>query len=248
MKQPPKFLAATILAVTAASASATPSTTLWTPATTYTQPYLVPHLTYDSYVAEQGAMANDYGLTIGVLPFEKLQGEVGVDVFLPGYVANGVYLNGKLTLPEGAFAAWQPGVSLGIQSVGFKNDVSDYDHLHLSVSKGFAGVGTFVVGAYHGLNKTLYTIPGDSASQTGVMAAYTSPDININLPGLQKVALIADYASGKNGFAGGAVGAAIYFSPAVQLLTGPVFLAKGAYATDFMWTVQLDVDVELFKK
>ena len=31
-------------------------------------------------------MANDYGLTIGVLPFEKLQGEVGVDLFLPGYV------------------------------------------------------------------------------------------------------------------------------------------------------------------
>jgi hypothetical protein len=248
MKQATKALAALMLAAAATAASATPSTTFWTPATTYTQPYLVPHLTYDTYVAEQGAMANDYGLTIGVLPFEKLQGEVGVDVFLPGYVANGLYLNGKLTLPEGAYAAWQPGVSLGIQSVGFKKDVSDFDHLHLSVSKAFAGVGTFVVGAYHGLNKTLYTLPGHSAAQTGVMAAYTSPDININLPGLQKIAIVADYASGKNGFGGGGVGAALYFSPAVQILTGPVFLPKGAYATDLMWTVQLDVDVELLKK
>ena len=80
------------------------------------------------------------------------------------------------------------------------------------------------------------------------MAAYTSPDIKIDLPGLQKVAIIADYASGRNGFGGGGVGAAIYFSPAVQLLTGPVFLAKDAYATDLMWSVQLDVDVELLKK
>lgn len=248
MKQATKTFAALILSAAATTATATPSTTFWTPATTYTQPFLVPHLTYDTYVAEQGWMANDYGLTIGVLPFEKLQGEVGIDLFLPGYVQNGLYLNGKLTLPEGAYASWQPGVSIGIQSVGFKKDISNYDHLHLSVSKAFAGVGTFVVGGYHGLNKTLYTIPGESASQTGFMAAYTSPDININLPGLQKVAIIADYASGKNGFAGGGVGAAIYFSPAVQLLTGPVFLADGAYATNLMWSVQLDVDVELLKK
>lgn len=247
-KQATQALAALILATAATTASATPSTTFWTPATTYTQPFLVPHLTYDSYVSEQGAMANDYGLTIGVLPFEKVQAEVGVDVFYPGYTANGFYLNGKVTLPEGAFAAWQPGVSLGMQSVGFKKDISDYDHLHLSVSKAFAGVGTFVVGGYHGLNKALYTLPGKSAAQTGFMAAYTSPDINVNLPGLQKIALLADYASGKNGFGGLGLGAALYFSPAVQLLTGPVFLMDGAYASNFMWSVQLDVDVELLKK
>ena len=60
--------------------------------------------------------------------------------------------------------------------------------------------------------------------------------------------LAADYASGKNGFGGGGVGAAIYFTPAIALLTGPVLLVDGAYATDLMWSVQLDVDVELLKK
>ena len=122
MKQATKALAALILAAAATTASATPSTTFWTPATTYTQPYLVPHLTYDTYVAEGGMLQNDYGLTIGVLPFEKLQGEVGVDVFYPGFTKDNFYLNAKVTLPEGAFASWQPGVSLGIQSVGFKKD------------------------------------------------------------------------------------------------------------------------------
>lgn len=249
MKQLPRVLAATIVALAAARASATPSTTFWTPATTYTQPYLVPHLTYDTYVAEQGMLANDYGLTMGILPFEKLQAEIGFDVFYPGYTQNGFYLNGKVTLPEGAYASWQPGVSLGIQSVGFRSDINDYNHLHLTIGKTFAGVGSFAVGAYHGLTKSLYQLPTETkAEQTGFMASYVSPDIKVGLPGLDKIVLVGDYASGKNYFGGGGVGASLYFTPAISLLTGPVWFPKGAAATDFMWTFQLDVDVELLKK
>jgi hypothetical protein len=253
MKQGSKVLAAVILAVTATAASATPSTTFWTPATTYTQPYLVPHLTYDTYASAKGNLLNDYGLTVGVLPFEKLQAEVGVDLFLAGVaphanVGDNVYLNAKVTLPEGAFAAWQPGVSLGIQSVGFASGYSNYDHLHLTLSKGFAGVGTFAIGGYYGATKALYTLPGEAAAQAGAMASYTSPDIKIGLPGLDKIVIAADYASGKNFFGGGGVGAALYFTPAVALLTGPVFLPKGAAPSEFMWSFQIDVDVELLKK
>ena len=71
-------IAVTAMLAAATTASATTSTTFWTPATTYTQPYLVPHLTYDSYFGEKGNLANDYGLTVGVLPFAKLQGELGI--------------------------------------------------------------------------------------------------------------------------------------------------------------------------
>ena len=249
MKQTGKLLAAIAATAAAATASATPSTTYWTPATIYTQPYLVPHLTYDTYVAEQGMLANDYGLTVGVLPFEKLQAEVGVDVFSPGYTEDTVYLNGKVTLPEGALAAWQPGVSFGIQSVGFKGGISDYDHLHLTVGKTIPRVGTLAVGGYHGLTRALYVLPSETgAAQTGFMASYTSPDIEIGLPGLRKVVVVADYASGNNYFGGGGAGLAIYFTPAIDLITGPVWFPRGAAATDFMWTFQIDVDVDLVKK
>jgi len=253
MKQGSKVLAAVILAAAAASASATPSTTYWTPATTYTQPYLVPHLTYDTYFAEGGMLQNDYGLTIGVLPFEKLQAEVGFDLFYPGLAKDNFYLNAKLTLPEGAYAAWQPGVSVGIQSVGFKKDYSDYDHLHLSVGKGFAGIGTFVVGGYYGLNKNLYVGSDGKTAQAGFMASYTSPDIKVGLPGLDKIVIAADYASGNNAFGAYGAGVGLYFTPAIALLTGPVWfndskLMEAGYGADFMWTVQLDVDVELLKK
>ena len=253
MKQATRAITAAILVTAAAAAQATPSTTFWTPATTYTQPYLVPHLTYDSYVGEQGFIPNDYGLTIGVLPFEKLQGEVGVDVFYPGYTKSTLYLNGKLTVPEGAYAPWQPAVSLGIQSVGFEKDVSDYNHLHLTVGKTFAGIGSFAVGGYYGLNENLYVGSDGKTTQGGFMASYVSPDLTVGLPGLDKVVFLADYASGKNGFGGFGGALALYFTPAIALLTGPVWLvdkdaAEAGYGSSFLWTFQLDVDVELMGK
>src|SRR5512138_116556 len=116
--------AAAALAV-AGGASATPSTTVWTPATTYTQPYLVPHLTYDTYVAEKGLLQNTYGLTVGVIPGDKVQGEVGFDVFYPGITANLFQVNGKLTVPENLLGKWSPALSVGIANVGFEQDVSD---------------------------------------------------------------------------------------------------------------------------
>jgi hypothetical protein len=245
------FKAAIAAAVLAAAtvASATPSTTYWTPATTYTQPFLVPHLTYDTYFAEGGQLQPDYGLTIGILPFEKVQAEVGVDLFVPGKHKDNFYLNGKLTLVEGAFAEWQPGVSLGIQSVGFKKDYSDYNHLYLAVGKTF-GFGNITVGGYHGGNKVLYTSSKGKVEQTGFMASYTSPDINVKVTGLDKVVILADFASGKNFFGGYGVGAAFYFTPAIDVITGPVMfndkdLIKSTYGSSFMWTVQLDVDFDL---
>ncbi len=238
---------------TAFAARATSSTTFWTPATTYAQPYLVPHVTYDSYVAEKGGLQNDYGLEVGFLPFEKLQGEVGVDSFLPGLAKKNVFLNGKLVIPENAFSKYQPGISFGVVGAGFEKDVSDFNILHGEIGKTFPVVGNFVVGGYYGLNDKLLVSSDGKKQQAGFMGAWTSPDVVLNLPGLNKVNFIADMQTGKNVF--GAWGAAIglYFTPAVDLLMGPVFfndknLAQNTFGTDFMWSVQLDIDVDVIKK
>jgi hypothetical protein len=241
--------AAALLAVPLA-ARATSSTTYWTPATTYVQPYAVPHLTYDSYAAEKGGLQNDYGLTIGFLPFEKLQGELGIDSFLPGIQKNNLYLNGKLGIPEGAFASWQPGVSAGIYAAGFKKDISNFNILHAEVGKTLPVIGNITVGGYHGLNDKLMVSSTGAKEQTGFMASYTSPDIVLNLTGLNKINVIADYQSGKNVFGAYGAGLAVYFTPAIDVITGPVWfndkdLMKATYGTDFMWTVQLDVDFDL---
>ena len=253
MKKLLKAVAAAALLASASAALATSSTTFWTPATTYVQPYLVPHVTYDSYVAEKGGLQNDYGLTVGVLPFEKLQGEIGVDSFLPGFAKKNLYLNGKLAIPEGAFSQLQPGLSFGVFGAGFEKDVSDYNVLHAELGKTFPIVGNVVLGGYYGLNDKLLVSSDGKKQQGGLMAAWTSPDIVVNLPGLNKIIFLADVQTGKNAFGAWGGGIGIYFTPAIDILTGPVFfndkdLAKNTFGTDFMWSIQLDVDVDVMKK
>lgn len=234
----------------ARSALATPSTVFWTPATTYTQPFLVPHLTYDSYVAEKSFIPNDYGLTVGVIPSDKIQGEVGLDVFQPGKLGDLFQVNGKLTLAEGAYAKWQPGVSVGIMNAGFKKDVSNYDLLHLDLGKTLP-FGTVAVGGYYGAgSKLLWTGSDGSVNRAGALASYTSPDLVLNLTGLQKINAFADVATGKSWFGGAGVGIGLYPTSTIDVLTGPVWfldskLAKQIYGADMVWSVQLDIDFDL---
>jgi hypothetical protein len=257
MKKVLHALAALALIATAPSARATSSTTFWTPATTYVQPYLIPHLTYDTYVSEVSGFQNDYGLTVGFLPFEKVQGEIGIDSFLPGLQSANLYLNGKLGIPEGALAGWSPGISAGLVAVGFKSDVSNFDVFHGEIGKTFPVIGNIVVGGYYGFNDKLLVSSTGDAQRSGFCAAWTSPDIVLNLTGLNKIAFMADIQTGKNAF--GAVGAGIglYFTSAIDILTGPVFFFDSAATTmlqgpgirapsrpDWLWTIQLDVDLD----
>jgi hypothetical protein len=260
MKRALAAVALTALLATAQLARATPSTVVWTPATTYTQPFLVPHLDFDTYFAEQNALQIDNGILIGILPFEKLQGEIGFDLFYPGGTANYLQLNGKLTLPEGAFGAWSPGVSAGIQSAGFKKDVSDYHLLHADIGKTVGKFGTFTVGGYYGAgSKILWTGSDGKVNRGGFEGSYVSPDIVIDVTGLNKLVVMGDIATGRNWYGAISFGLEAYFTPAVGVITGPVFFQdtdlykaaptlSGGKGSDWMWTMQLDVDFDLRPK
>jgi hypothetical protein len=243
-----RLAVATALLLTSAAARATPSTVVWTPATTYVQPVLVPHLTYDTYFAEQGAYGINTGLTIGVLPFEKLQGEIGVDLFYPGYTQNGLYLNAKVGVPEGALGAGFPGFSAGIYNVGFESDVTDYDIVHAELAKTFPAVGTFAVGAYDGLNDELLVDEDGDAAEVGFMASWAGPELKIGLPGLVKIVPAVDVMTGDSSLGAVGTGVSLYFSPNVALVTGPVFFLNRDVqpgSASFMWTFQIDVDVPM---
>lgn len=253
MKKVLVALAAGMLIAHAQPASATPSTTFWTPATTYTQPALVPHLTYDTYFAEQGALQIDTGLEVGVLALPYLQAEVGFDLFYPGDTSKFFQLNGKLTLPEGALGAWAPGLSFGIANAGFEEDVSDYHLLHATLGK-TTPIGVLGVGGYYGAGSdVLWTGSDGGENRAGFMASWVSPDIVLDLPGLKKIIFLADIATGENWLGGVGGGIGLYFTPAINLLAGPVFFLdqdyyEAAYGTDWMWSMQIDVDFDLMKK
>lgn len=255
-----RTLAAVALCLAATSAWATPSTVFWTPATTYTQPFLVPHLTYDTYFGESGSYPIITGITIGLLPYDAVQAEVGFDLTY-GYPGNlkgesALLLNGKVTLVEGKLADWSPGLSLGIYNLGVKKDVTDANTVYAVLSKGVGSIGTVAAGYYYGLNDKLYLkvdgggnlVKGDRG---GLIASWTSTDVTLNKPYLNKVNFFADVQTGKNflGAVGGGVG--LYFTPAVDLLAGPVFFLEDKVqpgASKVLWSLQLDVDFDFNAK
>lgn len=239
------FVASTFLLVPSIT-SATPSTTYWAPSTATCQAYLVPHVTYDTYFAKDGSYPIDTGLTMGVLPFDRLRAEVGFDLLYSSQYP--VYFNAKLGMPESALFRGSPAVSAGIYSVGTKSDVSDYNVLHAMAQESLPFGGYISLGVYHGLNERLFVNSDGDTMRTGLMAAIASPDVQIGLTGLRKLNFVADVQTGKNAFGAWGFGSNVYFADNVSLLVGPVFFLDQKVqpaGSDVMWTVQLDIDFGL---
>ncbi len=144
-------------------------------------------------------------------------------------------------------------------ALGFTKDVSDFNILHAEVGKTLPFVGSLVVGFYYGLNSKLMVSSNGSTHQAGVLGAWTSPDLALYLPGLNKINFIADIQTGKSAFGAAGIGIGLYFTPSIDILTGPVFFFDSKATTqlpgpgvalsnrpDWLWTIQLDVDFDLW--
>ena len=172
-----QYIAVLTLFVTlmvAGTASATPSTTYWTPATSDVQPFNVWHIGVDNYfrlyqtnveqptgtgAAGPGAFFTDVGVTVGVLPFEKLNLEVGTDLLVPGRLAHPSLrsfgsqftFNAKFGIPEGAFfGSWFPALNVGIFNVGTMAEVTDMNIVDFIVGKTLGSFGRIHGGYYYG--------------------------------------------------------------------------------------------------
>ena len=239
------------LALWASRAHATPSSTFWAPSTPYVQPYGVLHVTYDTYFGSRAIYPIDTGLAMGVFPGQKLQAEVGFDLFY-STIANGegvkapFVLNGKVGAPEDVYFKGQPGWSVGIAGVGFEENVNDANMLYLMLGKTFASIGMPTFGVYYGLNEDLFRSAEGDDERFGIMAGWSSPAIDVGL--IDKLILAADVQTGHSALGGGGACVYAYFTPAISLLTGPVFFFEKELqpgGSDWMWCVQLDVDLDL---
>src|SRR3990172_6138161 len=164
------------------SAYATPSTTYWTTAVIDVQPYGVWHLGIDNYFTvlkdqpDAGAFGTDVGLTVGVLPYEKLQLEVGIDLIENAYFDSKgedqpLFFNFKFGTPEGALFPGSPGIAAGMWNIGTKSDVTNYNIFHAMVGKSIPQIGRIHIGAYSG-NKDLLMSSGDDLDTTGFMIGW----------------------------------------------------------------------------
>ena len=252
-------LAAVLLA--ASGAYATPSTTFWAPSTTSIQPFLTPHITYDTYFWKGTAAGQagspvypvTTGLTMGVLPWDNLQLEVGFDLLLP---SNDPFLfNAKLGVPEDKLFPYQPSLAVGIFGVGTKKSTdttlgTDYNMLYAQLQHTIPGLGGYVsAGGYYALQDKLFQASDGSGTQrAGFMGGFISPDIPINAAWLQKINVAGDVQTGKNVFGAAGGGLYFYFTDKVDVLTGPVYFfdpASQPGGRQWFWTVQLDIDLPL---
>lgn len=217
---------------------ATPSTTFWTPCTTYIQPFAVPHITYDNYFTGAGDLPSDVGLTVGILPFAKFQAEAGFDFFLPGSYP--FQLNAKAGIPEDAFFKYQPGINAGVFGIGFKRNINNYNILHAHIGKTIPYLGSVAMGFYKGLNRNLFVSSEGKVEDAGFMVAW----YRTLEPLTDRIAIAADWMSGKNAYGGGGAGLYFWFTKQIDLLMGWVWFNDTGLNPypDGIFTIQLDID------
>lgn len=252
-----------MLTLGAGSAFATPSTTYWTPATSDIQPFGVFHVGIDNYFTlarknDKGSLPTDVGLTVGVLPFDKFQMEVGVDWMEP--TTDPLMFNAKAGTPEGKLFDGSPALNIGIFNAGTDHRASskdgdgrtDFNIVDFIVGKTLPlDLGRLHAGVYHGNSKALVNMKKEGKKDNnGYMIGWDKGlKLTKDKDGNEyaKWVLAADWASGKNYIGGGGFGVYHYFTKDVSLLTGPVWFNEPSSAgpnpnAKWVWTTQLDIN------
>ncbi|MBI1893181.1 MAG: hypothetical protein HYS14_03600 [Candidatus Rokubacteria bacterium] len=160
----------------------------------------------------------DAGLTAGILPFEKIQAEVGFDLIRGlGEPANDnpLYFNAKLAVPEDALASWSPALAVGGYNFGTKKDVTNFNLLYGLVAKTIPVVGRLSVGYYTGNDKVLVDENGKKDNK-GILLSWDRTMSEIS----DKLWLAIDYQGGESSFGAFSMGAGWKFAPNVLFILG----------------------------
>ena len=180
----------------------TPSTQIWIISTDF-QKFKTFHLGIDNYLRlenqayhSRGAGIFDCGLTAGVLPFKKLQAEIGVDYINMGdgiYDTNPVYFNAKIGTPEGALFKGSPAITVGGYNFGTKNNLTNYNVAYALIAKTIPIIGRVSAGYYYG-NEKLLVDENNKKSNSGILLSLDRQMTEIS----DKLWMAVDYQSGRS--------------------------------------------------
>lgn len=182
--------------------SGTPSTQIWIVSTDF-QKFGTFHLGIDNYFRlenqayhSRGAGMFDCGLTAGVLPFKKLQAEVGVDYLNMGdgiYDTNPIYFNVKAGTPEGALFKGSPALAVGLYNFGTKSNLTNYDVAYALIAKTIPIIGRVSAGYYFG-NEKLLVDENNKKSSNGILLSLDRQMTEIS----DKLWMAIDYQGGRS--------------------------------------------------
>ena len=211
----------------------TPSTQIWIPSTDF-QKWKSMHLGLDNYIRTdkingiRGAGMFDLGLTTGLLPFEKFQGEIGVDYLSMGdnnYDDYPIYFNAKIGIPEGALFKSSPALALGAYNIGLKKNLTNYNIVYGVIAETIPILGRVSAGYYTGNDKVLVDENLKKAN-SGILLSWDRTITEIS----DKLWLAVDYQGGKNYLGALSFGASWAFSKNVSVIFGyDIYNNKKAY-------------------
>jgi len=238
--------------LTASIAAATPSTQVWIPSTDV-QPYKTVHLNFDTYIR---ANTNDdgsrtapvvvIGPTVGILPFEKIQAEVGFDVISVGGDADKypLYFHGKLGTPEDSLFKFSPAIAVGGYNFGTKSGdarngelATNQDLVYGLLAKTFPVVGRLSAGYFVGNKKVLLDENGNS-DEKGVLLSWDRTMTEIS----DKLWVAVDYQGTNSALGAFSFGASWAFAKNVSLLVGYDIYNKSATGGQDTFTMQVDIN------
>ena len=226
-------------------ADATPSTQIWIPSSDI-QPFKKIHFGLDTYIKTKSRngttepTVTNAGLTVGVLPFEKLQMEAGIDYRdIGGDHTYPLYFNAKFGIPENAIFKGSPAMAAGGYDFGTKNDVADYNIVYGLIAKTLGKFGRFSAGYYMGNDDLLVDINGEE-DNNGILLSWDRTISEIS----DKIWAAIDYKEGKNGYGALSFGVAWKFAPNVGVIFGYDIYNESTYKPTA--TIQLDIDFWFF--
>ncbi len=182
------------------------------------------------------------GLTVGILPFKKLNAEIGFDHKSGlGIIDNyPLYGNFKLGIPENAYGKFFPGVAAGMFDIGTKKHWTDYNIIYGKIARSIAvnktPLGRFSFGYFTGNERLLLNDKGEK-DNSGIMGAWERTISEIS----DKLWICLDYMGTKSAYGSLNFGASWKFAPNVALIGGYEFYNNGNLAETF--TLQVDIDI-----
>jgi hypothetical protein len=255
------------IAASAGAAGAGPTNLVWIPSVDV-QAFKTLHLGIDNYFRASGAKdappnelasrdANtmDIGLTVGVLPFEKLHLEVGCDYLATANDPNDQHPwsgNIKLATPEDALFAFSPAVAVGLYNARPVKDVATADAPKVSSGQNIVyglvaktvpalgalpSLGRFSAGYYRGSERALVNTRGGVAND-GVLLSWDRTLKEIS----ERLWLGVDYMGGDNVNSSFNAGISWAFARNVTVLFGYDLYTKKSLAGSNTFVTQVDID------
>ena len=225
-------------------AYATPSTQIWIPSTDI-QAFKKVHFGLDTYIKTRSIdgikepTVTNAGLTIGVLPFEKFQMEVGMDYRDFGGALDTAYpllFNAKIGTPEDALFKGSPAIAVGAYDFGTKSKVTDFNLVYGLVAKTLGNFGRLSAGYYTGNDELLLDKNGKKDNH-GILLSWDRTMSEIS----DQLWAAVDYQGGRNGYGALSFGVAWKFAPNVSVIFGyDIYNEHSIYKPTA--TIQLDID------